>query len=488
MKKSILIVSFFGLLIIKTCTVYWSSKSVDCLTNEKNKVGYIAQRAGDTEAYIGSMENYIQHGEYYFFNGEEKIYASRLPHYSIPYFFLRFFFSKSISSDLIILFQILIECIAIIYLALLSKRLFNHERYFFIVIGVLAISLYWTHWTGILLTESLSISLFCILLFIYDSYKRSNKVKDLVIMGILLGILATLKPYLVPLFLIPGLYFIKQHGLKSFSSIGHIFKKTVIVSLPLILFITPWIWRNYNVYNQFVPTQINMTAGYRYSDAHFAMRDYLASWGGIIAYWDHRSAGCYFDAREGYPCSYELPKYLETDNYKFEDIRRIRDLYIKAQHVDTSLQKQAIDQLNLLTQDFKEQKPFYSAVVAPSKLTLKAYLHSGSYYLPVQLGSECASWWHLPLKGIQSLLYWFMIIFGTIGLFSLIKDRKGIEMGIFTIGYLLLLFCFIMRSIEWRVFHIFYPIYLIGTVYFSSKRIDWIIQKLPSWTKTKMLH
>src|SRR5688572_21139397 len=58
-------------------------------------VGYhlddLVIRGDDYYSYNGAMENYIQTGKYYFFNGRHNVFAGRLPHYSMLYLFFRQF-------------------------------------------------------------------------------------------------------------------------------------------------------------------------------------------------------------------------------------------------------------------------------------------------------------------------------------------------------------------------------------------------------------
>lgn len=65
--------------------IYFSHLQV-CQIPDK-KFGYLALDSGDTFSYFGGMDNLLEHGEYYFWNGARNVYAGRMPYYGAPYFF-----------------------------------------------------------------------------------------------------------------------------------------------------------------------------------------------------------------------------------------------------------------------------------------------------------------------------------------------------------------------------------------------------------------
>ncbi|MCY7375348.1 MAG: hypothetical protein LH472_05175 [Pyrinomonadaceae bacterium] len=63
------------------------------------KSGSLAINTGDTFSYLSGMDNLLEDGEYFFWNGERKVYAGRMPYYGAPYFIWRLFFSPAAAKD-----------------------------------------------------------------------------------------------------------------------------------------------------------------------------------------------------------------------------------------------------------------------------------------------------------------------------------------------------------------------------------------------------
>ena len=477
MSNRTLYLSFGVLLLIKISSILWLTDDVGCNSDNKGKVGSIAFETGDSRTYTGAMENFIQEGTYFFVNrGGEKIYAGRLPHYSIPYYLVRLFSSKKLAYDLVVIFQLLFEVWAIILMSLLVFKITTDLRYFFLTAFIFAISLNWTHFSYYLSPESLSISFFCCALYYWHkSYLEKLRNATLLIVGVFLGLLGTLKPYLLPLFLVPGIYFIQQYGVTSIPGWKQIVQKTIIISLPLLIFLTPWTIRNYQIYDKIIPLQINLTAGYYLTDAYFAMRKYVVTWGGQYRWWYPNTAGCFFDPNDSSDpnCSFVLPDYLETVNYSHVDIIATRNLYIKSKKGELKSTKMVAEKFDLLTSDLINEKPAQTYLLAPIRLLKGFIVHSGSYYLPLfKKEHRCFQWIHYVLKISQSVLYWCTLIIGIMGLFLMQVHRTKMILGIFLIAYLILLFPIILREVEWRMFHITYPVLVIGFVYLVRELIN----------------
>ena len=131
-------------------------------TDELYRLGHLAMVSGDIGSYTSAMENYIQEGTYYFDNGKEKVYASRLPHYSIPYFFFRQIFDISTSYDMVALFQLLVESIAIFCFARLAFYLTKKKWSFWLTLFLMTLNAMVTVHSTTIITEGLTASILVI--------------------------------------------------------------------------------------------------------------------------------------------------------------------------------------------------------------------------------------------------------------------------------------------------------------------------------------
>src|SRR3954462_4990397 len=88
-KRLVLLIIFTFLL--KCALAAYFSHLGDC-KDPNRSIGYLAKISGDTFSYLGSIDNFLAEGELYFWNGERKVYAGRMPYYGAPYFVFRLFF------------------------------------------------------------------------------------------------------------------------------------------------------------------------------------------------------------------------------------------------------------------------------------------------------------------------------------------------------------------------------------------------------------
>lgn len=454
---------FCILLLIKFATVTLLSTSRKC-HDDQNLDTLWAVNSGDTPSYIEAMENFIVKGEYYWFNGHEKVRASRLPHFAIPYFLFRQFANEEVSKDLLVLFQIIIECIAILLISVIIGELTGLRIYFYLSAFIFSISLRWTNYANYLGPESLGISLLIIGLFYFHRFRHSKSTIHLLMTGTMIGLGGIMKPYMLVMFMPIGIYFIQEASLAR-NGIKKIIEKTLLISIPLILLLTPWIIRNYGIYDRFVPLQINTKAGYKYSASDMAVRRYVKSWGGNFIFWDPNSAGCFFDARKGFPCNFVIPDRLVTKNVSKEDIISARDKFIEAKGLkDNAKEEKIVSQFNQMTQDFISENQVYYHVVAPLKLTRIFLFHSGSYYVPFTINNSCIPSYLWVIKVLQSALYYLTLIFGSTGLIVL-AFRSNEYIYLFIPIFLIVFFPITLRAVEWRYFNASYPVLVLGLVY-----------------------
>jgi len=91
------------------------------------KWGVIAKDSGDTFSYFGAMDNLLAHGEYYFWNGTNKVYAGRMPYYGAFYFLLRIFFAPKVAYDVYAVLQIALDALATVVFAQLCFEIYRKK-------------------------------------------------------------------------------------------------------------------------------------------------------------------------------------------------------------------------------------------------------------------------------------------------------------------------------------------------------------------------
>ncbi len=474
---------FLLIFLFKLLQAYYFSKLTEC-ANPERALGVLAISSGDTFSYTGAMENYVQAGAYFFDNGREKVHAGRLPHYSLPYWFFRQFLSPSASYDVVVVFQVMVESLAIVCFGLVLIHLSLSNAVYWTGIGLLTFSANFSHSANYISPESLTSSLLVVLIYFYFRYLQNENTSNLLATGLILSLLVCLKPYLILLFIPVGIQFLYREYKKNhwYSWMTQVLRKTGIVSIPLILLLTPWTIRNYFVYNQLVPLQINTTAGYNYTKADFAYRKFLQAWGGDIIFWEKSAAGCYFIASAQTTCEFQFPEYAFTKGYTIDDINGVRDKYIALQqNYSEILVQEVLLGFEKLTDIYKAERPFRYYLVTPLLFVKKFIVNSGSYYLPIHSTNPCFSIYQMAIKLWTSGLYWCTLLMGLAGSFLLLKHYSRYWIIIYIPLMIVVLFPIVFRSVEWRMFEPMFSMFLILSLVTFSRAMTWV-----SRGKTKM--
>jgi hypothetical protein len=410
------------------------------------------------------MENYITQGKFYFENGTREVFAGRMPYYGIIYFVVRLFASPHTSYDIISFLQIFTECIAIVMLGMLAYRLSKSLFAFLVTVILATISLYISYWSLYLLPESFSFSFFIFFIYYYLLFKKSGEQKHFYLYTLFLVLLILLKPYYFPVI---GFVFFDSFT-NNFSFRSFQFSKALrhglFISIILMLFLSPWIIRNYLLMHRFVPFQESVTAGYNYTEADFACRRFIQAWGGEASqFWDKRSASCYFIPHPELPCEYRFPDYVFVKGYTFSDIETVRNKYVVLQaHYNDSLNGAVSKEFDRLTRLFKAEKPLRYYVIAPLHRIGGMLFHSGSFYLPINVTFKCYKPYQFGLKYLESLLYYFILFFGTAGLIYIYFKDKTTSVLIAIPVYIIVLFCIILKANENRYYMHCYPLLILG--------------------------
>jgi len=457
----------FGLaFLVKFLTAIYVRYLIGC-----TPVGYhldeLVIAGGDYFSYNGAMENYIQSGEYFFFNGKENVYAGRLPHYSLIYWLLRQVFSIAYANFILMVLQIAAECLAFILLAKLAGQITKRKYSFYLVYFLYLISFLTSYYNNQVLPDSLSVSMLIFFLYFFYQYLFASTFGNLLLGGLFLGLLVVLKPYFSLLYVGVGTYFLWQNKqVPAIKGIALLLQKTVIVSVPLLLLVTPWVMRNYQIYHQFIPFQISTVAGYNYTKADLACRRFLQAIGEDFIEWEKTSAGNYFNKHCIAPCSYTLPAYTYTSNYDSTIVEQVRSRYLQLQHYYSEVQdKQVAAAFDNLTRSFRAEKPFYFYIISPIML-IRKFLFTPAGYFPK---FNCPGI-HVRLTYfMQSVLYWSTLILGFWGLILLAGKDKRHLIFITIPVYLIFFFPIFFRGVELRYFMHSYPVLLLGFVFFIEQ-------------------
>jgi len=475
--KKTLVLLFFVAFVVKFLTALFIRYLLNCLPITYH-LDDVVIRGHDYFSYHGAMENYVQTGHYYFFNGKENVYAGRLPHYSLLYLTLRQFLNIPLANFGVVVFQLVVEAAAIISMALLATRVIGTRASFYITYGLGLLSLATSFYTIQVLPDSLSVSYIIFFAYFLHCYLHQPEVKWLLLTGLFVGLLVVLKPHFGLLYLVVVFYLTRQIPADlTWVNWLVLAQKVILLTLPLLIMLTPWIIRNYRVQRQFIPLTVTIIAGYNYTPADLACRRFLQSFGEDFLYWDTTSAAYYFKTCPN-SCSYQFPAYITTKKYGIAQVEAVRKQYgALQQNFSEEADARVASIFEALTQTYKHEKPFRYHILARLRSIKNFTFYNGSNYLPIRRTSPCYSPYHLLIYYSQLILYWSTLTVGLLGLILSAKENSNNLFILFIPVFLVLFFPIVLRWTEGRYFIHSYPFLLIGLVYVVERlRQKWLLK------------
>lgn len=462
---------FIAIFVIKLLMVYFFVNMLN--RNEGFILGHISLATGDMNGYTGAMENFIQEGSYYFFNGFENVYAGRLPYYCFPYFIFRQFFEISTSYDLMVLFQLFFETLAIFLMGKLAYFLTKSKLAFWFTIITLTISLQITTSSASILTEGLASSYSVCFFVFFVFWLHNSKNSYLWIASIFLALGSVLRLYLGVLYLIVGLLFIyiafKRNEEQILSWVSH---KVIVFSIPLLALVIPWTVRNYVVLDKFIPLQVDAVAGYEYCESNLAMWWFVGTLGDDYCEWIDDTGGFYFRT-SGKDYNYDFPDFV-LESIPIDTIRKLKEDFqfvhynIHHSHEEKyKIQDKIVAEKFLRLREKLQREHWFEAnILNRLKLIKRFIIHSGTWFFPFKWSGAPFSLKALKLS--QSFLYLFPLIFGFFGLFAVKKIEHRVLIA--AVPFVMILVFPILRENCYIGYWIVtYPFFVLSTAILLSK-------------------
>lgn len=462
-KREIFLLLVLTFLLKLSLCIYFSYLG-DC-KNPELSAGFLAKVTGDTFSYLDPIDNYLIEGEYYFWNGERKVFAGRMPYYGIPYFLFRLFFNRESSADLLVLLQILFDVIAGFYFAKLCYKVLKYPSAFWI--GYLIYFLNFNYFSTLitLYTESLSISFTILFLYNFHLYWTKRTKLQVFIACVFLSIAVLLKPYLMPLILVAFLSYLYRERLFSLHYLKEIAVTTILACVPLGLMLSPWILRNAITLQKLIVLQESTYAGYNLTETDLAFRRFVGAWGGDDTFWDAKSPSCYFKLNPPFKCEFTLPPVSLANGYSVLDIENVRVNYLRFQETRSpELGRTVTDEFNRLTNIYRNERPFMFYIGSGFYRINTILWHTNNQNLPIHNSSPCYQPSQLLFKTIQFAIYILSLLLGLPFIFWLLYKNRLSFVFLSIPVYLLLFFGTYERRAEARFFYHAYPVMLLGLV------------------------
>lgn len=446
------ILFFLFLLVVKFILCWFIIEQSHCAYSNGNDFSFFLS-AGDTFSYIDSFINLKEYGQYYFENFKgDKVYAGRMPVYGSLFGMLYPVLDEESLFSIYVILQIIVETFGAYVLVSLVGNQFPTARITKWIVGsIVTLSTFQTFWSAKLIPESLGVSLMILLIALVVMSRGKAGYSIWLLIGILLMLIVGLKPYLGILIIPLSFEIYRQHR----PLYKTLVKKLALTVLPLLVFMSFWTTRNWIVLGKFIPLT-EQYSGYNFLESQLALRDFLAAKGVSQEYWDKKAEASFYYGRE---TVFEL-KDLYTDVYITRDSLQVVQAFFSKNSNTVSSEFSELEITSMLarmTLHYTSIYPLHDLTGFFSRLRLSLF-HSGSYYLPISQSSPCYASWQWGFKIIQSLFYYFLLVFGCLGLF-IWRDWTLW----FIPAFLALFFCGALQFVELRYFLYLYASLILGT-------------------------
>ncbi len=457
---------------VKFVQVWWLWDMAACYS-PNIVLGWLAVKAGDTFSYLDCFEHLLSEGSYYFDNGIDKVYAGRMPHYGVFYYCFRFVCNAETAATLQVLLQLGFELLASWWLCCWVAQLSQSKWGFYATLALLSASVYWTNYTIYLSPESLGLSFLIITLYQYYQYKLAPSWLRLAWVGICLAYLVGLKSYMGIFLPVLGLDLLYYYY-KNKKPIRTVVKGSILFALPFVLVTALWAGRNKQVTGH-AYLLVQPYSGYvTYQNPIYqSYRRLMSTWGGSDEPWNPSTLSSFFFDK--YATDYTISQVPTSALFTSDSVLILKQYLANMNDYDSTKQQAIATQIDHYTQSFIDENPMLPLT---SRLALipPFIFHSGSYYLPIKRGHTCYAGHQFVFKIWQSLLYYFLLLVGSLGLLALIWQRKSYIFAFIPI-FLLVLFCFIIRNIELRYFAYSFVSFVVGAAYLLATFVEYFIAK-----------
>lgn len=460
-----------------------------CRNLESPVEGFRGIIAGDTWSYFAPIDNLISRGIY--------LPDYRMPGYGIFYMPLALLFKTPVAYTILIIFQFIAASLSVYPLARIANYVFKSASMFYLTFYLFAFSIYTNLFDTTLQTESFAVSFLILSVFFFlkainHAPKRNF---NLVLSGLLLTEVIFLRPVFMPLLLLFSIIllisFFKQGMMKKS------FSKMLLFLLPFLVFDGAWMVRNFIKYDKVIPATAAVYFP-KFGNSYYApLWKLVRSWGGSDQHWDPDAEIRWFGMNDGlqpqlHDVKVSLPGYIYTSKFNYDSLLVLRkqlSVYISKEQDTVAVNSPEMKSLLatirgkclLYASSIKEEKPVLFYVWAPLIRTKVFLIHSGTYALFRTLTSQLNPVAY-GFKLFYSLFYLFVIGFGTLGIFLLVRESLWFNAYTLVTGIVLftiLIHPVILGMCEKRYFLPAYPFMIIC----ASHALLWVRIKFGGRTR-----
>lgn len=430
---------------------------------------------GDQVEYVTLAENLYKHGIHAYVNGTS-IYkhAVRMPGLAVIYLPLRFFFSKVITINLILIFQTILSGLASVYVFKIGKITLQSQSGAFVMFLLYTFSLFAAGFNGFFLTESLAGS--CMVFSIYLLFKRSY-----IASSIFWSWTIFLRPYLLIIWML-GIAYIALADKNN-----QMLKKLGKLVIPVVLVLSAWTVRNFYYLERFVPLQTSMDY-LKANKSKQATADFIKLMGYDWGWWKPNQHGWFLAEEHANSFGFSHPNdsifgnEIVTEHFNIDSLNKVRNHLLLANNY-ANPNRQLNDSIaSSLLNNFMTtyKKNHWCKAHIQNRVVLLFNFLNHKYGHPVLSFKYPLN---LVLRSLDLVFNYFIIITGILGiLFGATKKDLRCNLKVVLLSsvplFIITLFPIYMKIAESRFLYLGYlfliPFSTIITQRTLSKRI-WIV-------------
>lgn len=218
--------------------------------NSRNPLLYDARNhASDAHEYDSIAKNLLAGKGYSVgYDADPPLTMNRMPGY--PFFLAGIYSISGPSPAAARTVQVLIDMLVCLMIYRFTLAVQRHSQVALLAAAAYMLHpLFWLH-AAMLISDSLSVPFFVLAILVFYAGTEKADWKSYALSGVLLGIATLIRPtYLVmPLAMLVILLILQPKQIVRSVAL------TAVCSVALMMVLTPWIIRNYNVYHKFLPT------------------------------------------------------------------------------------------------------------------------------------------------------------------------------------------------------------------------------------------
>lgn len=357
--------------------------------NPKRKFSGPFIQSADHVEYLTPIDNFIEKGIYAIGDSNEP-YAGRLPGFVFPYIVFRATLSEQSANVALGIFILLLAVIASYVLGLLLYQLTQKRWAFLVGFSLINFIPYFWHYEWTLHTSSLGVSCLIFFAYYFHSYNTQHAKKHLLYAGFFLCWLLLLRGFCfvyLPFVLLFLFLFEKKTG----KTIKELIISFFIFLLPLGVFESMWVTRNFVSLHKFVPLQTSFVPGTESKNPEYGyqsitkysltkVRELIFTWGGENAWYFPDSDISWFAWKGGNNTSdFKFDESIFFEGFTKDTLVALRnEVFFSYRdsltgHQHDSIEKKIIRTSEHLKLKFKANKAGYYYFYAPIK-RLKNYL------------------------------------------------------------------------------------------------------------------